>query len=177
MASNGHSIVDLTDDSETSGGMASNTRSPFTNNNNNHAHNNIERSRSTATAYIASSSNPAKRSRIDVNHFNPAALLSPRAFVANGASPAKADVQSFPLRAQQEMDRTAVSFTKRMEALHGLKDRKAPAPSAKEIKRDNNAEGVDRRAGQSLLSKNAVNGAGSADFIDLTGTASLRGGL
>jgi len=175
MASNGHSIVDLTDDSETSGGMASNTRSPF--NNNNHAHNNIERSRSTAAAYIASSSNPAKRSRIDVNHFNPAALLNPRAFVANGASPAKADVQSFPLRAQQEMDRTAVSFTKRMEALHGLKDRKTQAPSAKEIKRDNNGEGVDRRGGQSLLSKNAVNGAGSADFIDLTGTASLRGRL
>ena len=56
-----------------------------------------------------------------------------------------------------------------MEALHGLKDRKIQAPSAKEGKSDIGGEGVDRHAGQSLLSKNAVNGTGSTDFIDLTG--------
>jgi len=158
MASNGHSIVDLTDDADPSG-MASNTSPHFNNQN--------DRSRS---AYVASSTNPAKRSRIDANNFNPAALLNPRAFVANGASPSKADLNSFPSRAKRELDRTAVSFNKRMEALHGLKDRKIQAPSGKEGKRDIGVEGVDRHAGQSLLSKNAVNGTGSTDFIDLTGT-------
>lgn len=166
MASNGYSIVDLTDDSDTSG-MASNTSPHF-----NNAHSQGDRSRS--MAYVASSSNPAKRSRIEANTFNPAALLNPRAFVANGgASPSKADIGSFPSRAKQEMDRTAVSFNKRMEALHGLKDRNTQAPSAKEVKHDSMAEGVDRRGGQSLLSKNTVNGVGSADFIDLTGIPSL----
>jgi hypothetical protein len=158
MASNGHAIVDLTDDGDPSG-MASNTSPHFSSQN--------DRSRA---AYVASSSNPAKRSRIDANNFNPAALLNPRAYVANGATSPKADLNSFPSRAKKELDRTAVSFNKRMEALHGLKDRKTQAPAAKEGKRDIGGEGVARHAGQSLLSKNAVNGTGSADFIDLTGT-------
>jgi hypothetical protein len=168
MASNGHSIVDLTDDSDTSGmASSSNTSRHFSTPN----IVDMDRSRSAAT-YVASASNPAKRSRIDANTFNPAALLNPRAFVANGSSPAKADIQSFPSRAKQELDRTAVSFNKRMEALHGLKDRKTQAPSAKEGKRDNSGNGGDRHAGQSLLSKNAMNGVGSTEFIDLTGTVS-----
>ena len=124
-----------------------------------------------SSAYVASPSNPAKRSRIDTSTLNPAALLNPRAFVGNGSSTARPEIQSF--QGRQQMDASGgsgVSLNRRMEALHGLKDRKAKAPTTpKDFKRDV-SESQDRQAGNHLLSKTAVNGAGTP-VIDLTGTA------
>src|ERR1700721_1068808 len=96
MASNGHSIVDLTDDSDTSG-MAS-TPSKTSHHFNNYA----DASRS---SYVASASNPAKRSRIDNTDLNRIALLKPNKYLANGSSPANPDIQSLHSRAKQEMVR------------------------------------------------------------------------
>ena len=80
-------------------------------------------------------------------------------------------MQSFPSRAQQELDRTEMSFNKRMENLHGLKDRKTKAPTPTEFKRSDIADSSqDRHAGNSLLSKNVVNGFESPHIIDLTGS-------
>jgi hypothetical protein len=165
MASNGHSFVDLTDDSDPNG-MASNDS--ITN------HQLNDDSNRPGSSYRPSTANPAKRSRIDTPQLNPLALLNPRAYVGKGASPSTADIQSFPSKAKQELDRSAISFNKRMESLHSLQDRKTKAPTAKDPKRDSNGEFTDRHSGQSLLSKNVVNGAGSTPVIDLTGNPSTR---
>jgi hypothetical protein len=159
MASDGHSIVDLTDDSDPNG-MASN-------NSIGSHHLNDEADR-LGSSYRPSTSNPAKRSRIDTTQLNPLALLNPRAYVGKGAGPATTDIQSFPSQAKQQLDRTAISFNRRMESLHGLQDRKTKAPAAKDVKHDSNGEVVDRHSGHSLLSKNVVDGAASTPVIDLT---------
>jgi hypothetical protein len=164
MASNGHSIVDLTDDSDPNG-MASNNS-----NRSHHFNNEADR---LGSSYRPSTANPAKRSRIETTQLSPLALLNPRAYVGKGAGPATTDIESFPSKAKQELDRTAISFNRRMESLHSLQDRKTKAPAAKDVKHDSTGEVVDRRSGQSLLSKNVVNGVGSTHVIDLTGILCL----
>jgi hypothetical protein len=100
---------------------------------------------------------------------NPAALLNPRAYVGNGSSTARPEIQSFQGRQQLETTGgSGISLNKRLEALHGLKDRKARAPTPKEFKRDV-IESQDRQSGNNFLSKNTVNGAGTPNVIDLTG--------
>ena len=158
MGSEGSPFVDLTDDSSD----ASNHNTPFSY---------VDSPRS--SAYVSSASNPAKRSRIDTPSLNPAALLNPRAYVGNGSSTSRPEIQSFQGRQQLEMTGgSGISLNKRMEALHGLKDRKAKAPTPKEFKRDV-VESQDRQAGNNFLSKNAVNGAGTPNVIDLTGISLL----
>jgi hypothetical protein len=157
MGSEGSPFVDLTDDSLDGNSLSSN----------HNRFNYIDNPRS--STYVPSTSNPAKRSRIDIPSLNPAALLNPRAYVGNGSSTARPEIQSFQGRQQLEMTGgSGISLNKRMEALHGLKDRKAKAPTPKEIKRDV-IESQDRQAGNSLLSKNVINGAGTPNVIDLTG--------
>src|SRR5271170_5460324 len=121
MASDRFPIVDLTDDSE-----SSSSSSTYSNN----LRFNDSSSRHT---YLPSALNPAKRSRIDFPTLSPMALLNPRAFVGKSSSspsssPARNETQPFPTRAQQDLDRTGISFNKRMESLHNLKDRKIKAP-------------------------------------------------
>src|SRR5208282_4674059 len=156
MAYNGHhAVVDLTDDSDVPSPSPSN--------------NTIRFSSHPSSSYIASAQNPAKRSRIEPHNLNPLALLNPRGYIGKGSSPSRSEIQSFPTRVQQEMDRTAISLDKRMESLHGLKDRKTKTTPSKEFKSGDTADSQDRPSGSNLLSKNVVNGAGSADLIDLTG--------
>jgi hypothetical protein len=159
MASNRRPVVDLTDESDPSGIVSSGGNTRFRD------------GESPGSAYVQSSSNPAKRSKVDTPTLNPMALLNPRAFMGQGAGAGSVEFASFPSRAQQEMDRTAVSFNKRMESLHSLKDRKVKAPSANQVK-TSNGEMADRTSGHSLLSKNTVTGS-SADVIDLTGLAGV----
>src|SRR5271169_4791521 len=114
MGSEGSPFVDLTDDSS-DGNSHSSNHSRF---------NYIDNPRS--STYVPSISNPAKRSRIDIPSLNPAALLNPRAYVGNGSSTARPEIQSFQGRPQLEMTGTSgsgISLNKRLEALHGLKDR------------------------------------------------------
>ena len=69
------------------------------------------------------------------------------------------------------MDHTGISLNKRLENLHGLKDRKTKVPIPKEFKRSDTADtSQDRHAGNSLLSKNLGNGIESHHIIDLTGS-------
>jgi hypothetical protein len=159
MASNRRPVVDLTDESDPNGIASSGGNTRFRD------------GESPGSTYVQSLSNPAKRSKVDTPSLNPMALLNPRAFMGQGAGAESPEFASFPSRAQQDMDRTAVSFNKRMEALHGLKDRKAKAPNANQVKASN-GEMPDRTSGHSLLSKNTVTGT-SADVIDLTDLAGM----
>ena len=160
-----HTVVDLTDDSSD---VPSTPSSSSTSNINRSSD---DHSRS---SYIPSPSNPAKRSRIEPPaNLNPLALLNPRAYISNGSSsnPGGYEIQSFPSRAQQELNRAEMSFNKRMENLHGLKDRKTTTPTPREFKRSSTADSSqDRHAGNSLLSQNAGNGVESPHVIDLTGS-------
>jgi hypothetical protein len=160
-----HIVVDLTDDSSD---VPSTPSSSSTSNINRSSD---DHSRS---SYISSPSNPAKRSRIEPHaNLNPLALLNPRAYISNGSSstPGGYEIQSFPSRAQQELNRAEMSFNKRMENLHGLKDRKIKTPTPREFKRsDTTDSSQDRHAGNSLLSKNVVNDVESSHIIDLTGS-------
>ena len=165
MGSNHPPIVDLTDDSDPNG-IASVRRNMVLNNHN-------DRERQPLSSYLPSSSNPAKRSKIDASSHDPRALLNPRAFVDQGGSLGTKEIASFPSRAQQEMDRTAASFNKRMEVLHGIKDRKAKAPSTSSVKRSN-GDMQDRSSGYSLVSKDVVTNGLSGNVIDLTGTSRIR---
>src|SRR5438046_1464146 len=156
-----HTVVDLTDDSsDVPSTPSSSSTSNINRSNNDHSQ----------SSYIPSPFNPAKRSRIDPPaNLNPLALLNPRAYIANGSSSSagRNEIQSFPSRTKQETDRTGISFNKRMENLHGLKDRKARAPTPKEFKRsDTSDSSQDRHAGNSLLSKNLGNGVESPHVID-----------
>ena len=164
MGSDGSPYVDLTDDSSDGTSVNSHHHSDH-----NNRFSSYVDSPSRSSAYVASASNPAKRSRIDTSGLNPAALLNPRAFVGNGSSnAARPEIQSFHGRQQMDaMGGNGVTLSKRMEALHGLKDRKARAPTPKEFKRDV-IESQERQPGNSFLSQNTVNGAGTP-VIDLTG--------
>lgn len=159
-----HTVVDLTDDSSD----VPSTPSSSSTSNINLSNDDYSRS-----SYIPSPSNPAKRSRVDPSaNLNPLALLNPRAFIANGSSsnPGAGEIQSLTSRAQQEEDRTGMSFNKRMENLHGLKDRKTKVPTPREFKRsDTTDSSQDRHRGNNLLSKNVVNTVESSRVIDLTG--------
>lgn len=158
MASNRHHpVVDLTDDYD----VSSTKRSP-----------------SSPLTYVPSAQNPAKRSRIDfTTNENPLSLLNPRGYLGNGSIPSsRNDIQSFPSGDQEERDRTAITFNKRMENLHGLKDRKIKSPdTSQELKRGDIVESQDRHSGNSILSKNVVNGSGSGHVIDLTGLFPYKG--
>ena len=88
------------------------------------------------------------------------------------SSTARPEIHSLRGRPQQETGGSGISLNKRMEALHGLKDRKAKTPTPKEIKRDT-MESQDRQAGNTFLARNAVNGAGTPNVIDLTGNTFL----
>jgi len=167
MAADGHSVVDLTDDSDTTtSGMAS---TPSSSSN--------YRFTSTSTppnpSYLLSAANPAKRSRIDAATLNPLALLNPRAYVRNGVTGGTPDIQSSVSRAPLAQDRTPITLDKRLESLHGVKDRKTKVPTSKDGKRDvGNFQ--DRHSGNILLSKNVVNGGNSPNVIDLTGLLFLK---
>ena len=165
MAADGHSVVDLTDDSDTVTGIAptpsssTNYRYPSTNNH-------------LTSSYVPSPSNPAKRSKIDPSALSPLALLNPRAYVGNGTPLSGADIQSFTSRVPEGQDRTAMTLDKRIEALLGVKDRKARAPTPKDGKHDvSNSQ--DRQPGNGLLSKFVLNGVNSPNVIDLTGMTHL----
>jgi hypothetical protein len=160
MAYNGHhAVVDLTDDHDLPSPSSSNNTTRFSDH--------------PPSSYIASAQNPAKRSRVEPPNLNLLALLNPRGYIGNGSSPSRSDIPSLPTPAQQEIDRTVISLDKRMESLHGLKDRKVKATASKEFKNEDTADSQDRPLGNNLLSKNVVNGAGSADLIDLTGLTLL----
>ena len=164
-----HAVVDLTDDSsDVPSTPSSSSTSNITLSNDDHFR----------SSYISSPSNPAKRSRIDSPaNLNPLALLNPRAYIANGSSsnPGTNEIRPFPSRTQQELDRTGMSFNKRMENLHGLKDRKTKAPTPREFKRGDTADSSqDRHAGNGLLSKSAVNRVESPHVIDLTGSPHVQ---
>lgn len=159
MSYNGHysPVVDLTDDSDST--SRSSQSQP-------HSHQSDH-----GPTYVPSSVNPAKRSRIDTTNMNPLALLNPRAFVTNG-SPHKSN-DRHQEKPQKNPERMPISFNQRIEALHGIKDRKTKAMPTSENKRENNniTEGLDqRRSGTGLLSKNIISGTPSSDVIDLTGS-------
>jgi hypothetical protein len=149
-----HDVVDLTDDSDVS-----------------------------SSSYAASPLNPAKRTRIDPSNLTPIALLNPRAYLANnspGASSSSRNGQhqqqrSHSGRQTPDTATAPVSLNRRMESLHGLKDRKVRAPKAKDGVREAAAEALqhDRRQGQSLLAKHTSNGSSTPDIIDLTCISSL----
>jgi hypothetical protein len=153
MSYHGPSIVDLTDDTDSTSRSSTGRQHPH---------------HEPSSSYATSSTNPAKRSRIDTTNMNPLALLNPRAFVANGLSPRKSNDKE---RNELDIQREPISFNRRIEALHGIKDRKTKAPSTNEIKGDINVmeSGNQRRSTNSLLSKNSIQGTPSADVIDLTG--------
>ena len=155
-----HDVVDLTHDSDvsSSSSFALHTNRPL---------------------YTSSLLNPAKRTRIDPADMTPVALLNPRAHVAKndaggsgGPSSSRSHVPQ-PGHADRHAPDTPghVSLSRRMESLHGLKDRKVKAPKAKDGHRETAGEGQqDRRPGQSLLSKHTANGSSNPDVIDLTCT-------
>jgi hypothetical protein len=149
-----HNVVDLTDDSDVS-----------------------------SSSYAASPLNPAKRTRIDPSNLTPVALLNPRAYLANNNSPGgssssrngQQQQRSHSGRQTPDTATAPVSLNRRMESLHGLKDRKVRAPKAKDGVREAAAEAPqhDRRQGQSLMSKHTSNGSSTLDIIDLTCISSL----
>jgi hypothetical protein len=159
MAYNPQSVVDLTDDSDESSS------------NNNRLRDYADSPRS--SSYIASVLNPAKRSRIDPSSLSPLALLNPRAYLANESTPSREDVHNIPSLIPLDQNHTATSFSTRIEALHGVKDRKVKAQTPKDLKRDA-SESRDRHYGSSLLSQNAVSDEASSHFIDLTGFPSFE---
>jgi hypothetical protein len=145
-----HDVVDLTDDSDVS-----------------------------SSSYAASPLNPAKRTRIDPSNLTPIALLNPRAYLANNSPAGSSSSRNEQHQQQQHRSHSghqtpdtataSMSLNRRMESLHGLKDRKVRAPKAKDGVREAAAEASqDRRQGQSLLSKHASNGSSAPDIIDLT---------
>jgi len=155
MSYKGPSIVDLTDDHESTSHSTTSRQIP----------NQTQRG---GSSYTTSPINPAKRSRIDTTNMSPLALLNPRAFVANGAIQRKSNDRD---ENQSEPRREPISYNKRIEALHGIKDRKTKALPISENRRDSNPleAGDQRRSGTSLLSKNIIASSPSTEFIDLTG--------
>ena len=155
-----HDVVDLTDESDVSSSSSSFAL---------HTH---------RPSYTSSLLNPAKRTRIDPADMTPMALLDPRAHVAKniasgGGTPSPRNGVSQQGHAGRHTPDTPaqVSLNRRMESLHGLKDRKVRAPKPQDGHRETASGGLqDRRPGQSLLATHPASGSSTPDIIDLTCT-------
>lgn len=157
MAYNPQSVVDLTDDSDESSS-------------NSNRHTDYAESARSAS-YMTSVLNPAKRSRIDPSSLSPLALLNPRAYLTNESAPSRGDVHAIQSQIPLTHNHTTPSFSTRIEAVHGVKDRKVKAQTAKDLKRDAR-ESQDRHNGSGILTQNTVDDGASSHVIDLTGLPS-----